>query len=104
MKIRSIRIPEDIEKALAFVARSEKLEETQSLRKLTRLGFEFYAAKSYEKGRLTLRELSELLNLTLSETIELLNEIGVKGNIRARDVLESLMTISPRHGNKGKSS
>lgn len=90
MSVKSIRIPEDIDKAIDYVARSEKLEKTQSLRKLAKMGFEFYAAKSYEKGKLTLREVAELLNLTLLETIDLLLEIGVKGNIRAKDVMECL--------------
>ena len=94
MKVKSIRIPEDIEQAIEYVARSEKLEKTQSIRKLTRLGFEFYAAKSYERGKLTLREAAELLNLTLSETIDLLSEMGVKGNIRAKDIMESLKAMS----------
>ena len=93
MKVKSIRIPEDIDKAVDYVARSEKLEKTQSIRKLTRLGFEVYVAKSYEKGKLTLREAAALLNLTLSETIDLLAEMGVKGNIRAKDVMESLKSM-----------
>jgi predicted HTH domain antitoxin len=94
MKVKSLRIPEDIDKAIDYVAKSEKLEKTQSLRKLTRLGFEFYAAKSYEKGRLTLRETADLLNLTLSETIDILSEMGVKGNIKTRDVMESFKEYS----------
>jgi predicted HTH domain antitoxin len=93
MKVKSVRIPEDIDKALDYVARSEKLEKTQSIRKLTRLGFEVYVAKSYEKGKLTLREAAKLLNLTLSETIDLLSEMGVKGSIRAKDVMESLKSM-----------
>ncbi|RPI99458.1 MAG: hypothetical protein EHM36_15960, partial [Deltaproteobacteria bacterium] len=88
VKVKSVRIPEDIDKAVDYVARSERLEKTQSLRKLTRLGFELYVAKSYEKGKLTLREAATLLNLTLSEAIDLLSEMGVKGNIRAKDVME----------------
>ena len=94
MKVKSIRIPEDIDKAIEYVAKSEKLEKTQSLRKLTRIGFEFYAAKSYERGKLTLREVAGLLNLTVSETIDILSEMGVKGNIRSKDVMESLKSIS----------
>ena len=93
MKVKSIRIPEDIDKAVDYVARSEKLEKTQSIRKLTRMGFEVYVVKSYEKGKLTLREAATLLNLTLSETIDLLSEMGVKGNIRAKDVMESLKSM-----------
>ena len=92
MKVRSVRIPEEIDKAIDYVARSEKLEKTSSLRKLTRLGFEFYVAKSYERGELTLREAAGLLNSDLMQTINVLDEMGVKGNIRAKDVMESLKT------------
>ena len=95
MKVRSMRIPEDIEQALTYVSQSDKILKTQSLRKLTRLGFECYVAKSYREGKITLRGASELLKLTLSETIDLLSEMGVKGNIRASDVLASLNTFAP---------
>ena len=94
MKVKSIRIPEDIDQAIDYVARSEKLEKTSSLRKLTRMGFEVYVAKSYERGKLTLREVAHLLHLNLMETIDLLNEMGVKGNIKAKDVMEGLKALS----------
>lgn len=94
MKVRSMRIPEDIEQAIKYVSETEKIEKSQSLRKLTRLGFEYYIAKNYREGRITLRDASALLKLTLSETIDLLAEMGVKGNIRASDVLSSLDTFT----------
>ena len=94
MKVKSLRIPEDIDQAIDYVARSEKLEKTGSLRKLTRMGFEVYVAKSYERGKLTLREACKLLHLNLIETIELLNEMGVKGNIKAKDVMNGLKALS----------
>jgi predicted HTH domain antitoxin len=94
MKVKSLRIPEDIDQAIDYVARSEKLEKTSSLRKLTRMGFEVYVAKSYERGKLTLREACKLLHLNLMETIDLLNEMGVKGNIKAKDVMEGLKALS----------
>ncbi len=95
MKVRSMRIPDDIEQALTYVSQSDKILKTQSLRKLTRLGFECYVTKSYREGKITLRDASGLLKLTLSETIDLLSEMGVKGNIRASDVLASLNTFAP---------
>lgn len=95
MKVRSMRIPEDIEQALTYVSQSDKILKTQSLRKLTRLGFECYVTKIYREGKITLRDASGLLKLTLSETIDLLSEMGVKGNIRASDVLASLNTFAP---------
>jgi hypothetical protein len=48
MKVKSIRIPEEIDRAVDYVARSEKIEKTSSLRKLTRMGFELYVAKSID--------------------------------------------------------
>lgn len=90
MKVKSMRIPEDIEQAIDFVSKIEKIEKTQTLRKLARIGFESYIAKKYKDGKITLREASDLLKLTLSETIDLLSEMGVKGNIRAQDVLTSV--------------
>ena len=95
MKVRSMRIPEDLDQAIKYVSKVEKTEKTQSLRKLARLGFEYFVAKAYREGKMTLRDASDLLKLTLSETIDLLAEMGVRGNIRANDVLASLNTFSP---------
>jgi len=95
MKVRSMRIPEDIEQAIEYVSRAEKVEKTQSLRKLARVGFESYVARAYKEGKVTLQEVSSLLKLSLSETIDLLADMGVTGNIRARDVLANLNALDP---------
>jgi len=97
MKVKSMRVPEDIDKAIGYVARAEKIENTHSLRKLARMGFESYITKEYKAGKLTLREASDLLGLTLSETIDLFLDMGVKGNIHAEDVMTSLESL--RHLN-----
>jgi len=94
MKVRSIRVPDDIDKAIEYVSRMEKTEKTQSLRKLARLEFEYYVATNYHNGKLSLRAAAKLLRLSLSEAIDLFAEMGVKGNIGARDVLQSLESIS----------
>jgi len=88
-----MRIPEDIDKAIVYVSRAEKIENTHSLRKLARMGFESYVTKEYKAGKITLREAADLLSLTLSETIDLLLEMGVKGNIHAGDVMRSLESM-----------
>lgn len=94
MKVKSMRIPDDIDRAINYVSRLEKIEKTQSLRKLARIGFEYYVSKNYREGRISLRKAADLLKLSLSETIDLLAEMGVKGNIRASDVFTSLNTIA----------
>jgi len=58
MKVRSMRIPEDIEQAIEYVSRIEKVEKAQSLRKLARVGFEspillkFIKKEGLHSGRL----------------------------------------------------
>lgn len=93
MKVKSIRIPQDIDNAIEFVSSLEKIDKTQSFRKLARIGFEYYVAKTYSESRISLREASDLLGLTLSETMDLLSEMGVRGNIRAEHLLESLNSL-----------
>ena len=90
MGVRSIRIPEDIELAIEYVAKEEKIEKSQCLRKLTRMGFENYIARSYEKGEISLREASDLLGVSVWEAIDIMKSLGVKGNIGAKEVLSGL--------------
>ena len=90
MKVKSMRIPEDIEQSIEYVSKIEKIEKAQSLRKLARVGFESYISELYKNGKISLRETSGVLKLSLSETIDLFIAKGVKGNIRANDVLASL--------------
>ncbi len=93
MKVKSMRISDDIDQAIDYVSQIEKIEKAQSLRKLARMGFEYYVVKEYRDGRATIREAAKLLDLPLSRVIDLLSEMGVSGNIRARDVLSSLKSI-----------
>lgn len=94
MKVKSIRIPQDIEHAVDFLSRIEKIDSTQSFRKLARIGFETYIANLYQNGRLSIREVSTELGVSISEAIDILSEKGVKGNIRAADVLQSIHSLS----------
>ncbi|MBF0104384.1 MAG: hypothetical protein HQM16_03550 [Deltaproteobacteria bacterium] len=88
--IKTIRIPNDLEQAMKYVSDTEKIEKSQSLRKLASMGFESYIIQRYQLGKLTLRECAKLLNLPLSEVIILMLEHGVTGNIKAQDVMNSL--------------
>jgi predicted HTH domain antitoxin len=96
VKVKSVGIPEDIDRAIEYVARSEKIEKNSSLRKLVRLGLEVYVAKSYASGKVTLREAGDLLNLARMETLDLLRGVGINGNIRAKDVMDALKARSRR--------
>ena len=93
MKVKSIRIPPDIEHAIDFLSKAEKIDSTQSFRKLARIGFENYIAKLYENRKLSIRDVSVELDVTISEALDMLSAMGITGNIRAADVLLSIDTV-----------
>ena len=94
MKVKTIRIPEDLERAVEFVSRHEKIDKTQSFRKLTRVGFEYYLGQLYRDGRIGLRDFAAMLDLTLSEAIDRLVSMGIRRNIRAADIMDSIRSLS----------
>ena len=93
MKVKTIRIPDDLEKAVDFVSSQEKIDKTQSFRKLIRVGFEYYLCQLYRDGRIGIRDLATMLDISLSESIDLLISMGIPGNIRTANVMDSLRSL-----------
>ena len=60
------------------------------MRKLIRIGYESYIGNLYRRGKISLRDAATLLNLSQMETIDLLLDAGISGNLDATDVLASL--------------
>ncbi len=93
MSVRSIRITEDIEAAIRYVAEREHAEQAQSLRKLARLGFEAYVAGQYRAGEVSLREAADLLGVTLWDALDRIAALGAAGNATAEAVLAGVDTL-----------
>ncbi len=90
MKTKTIRLPDEIIKAIEVVEKEEKIEEAPAIRKMIKTGFETYVSDLYKDGKITIREAARLLNKPISETIDLLIQRGVKGNLEASDVITSI--------------
>ncbi len=90
MSVRSIRITEDLEAAIRYVAEREDAEQAQSLRKLARMGFEAYVAGQYRAGDVSLRQAAGLLGVTLWEALDQLAALGATGNATAESVRAGL--------------
>lgn len=90
MKIKSIRMPDELMDAVEMVEKEEKVEEATAIRKLLRIGYETYVANMYRFGKLSLAEASRLLGITQIETLELFLDKGIKGNLDTADVMQSL--------------
>lgn len=90
MKIKSIRMPDDLLDAIALVEKEEKIEETTAVRKLIKIGYESYLAELYEAGKVSLADVARRLRITQIEALDLLLQKGVRGNLDTADVMHSL--------------
>ncbi|MEM2959090.1 MAG: UPF0175 family protein [Candidatus Jordarchaeaceae archaeon] len=81
MKTKTIRLPEEILKGIAYRAEKEDIEESTAIRKLLREGLIEYAAKLYRDGETTLGESVQLAGVSLRRMLEILLNKGIRGNI-----------------------
>lgn len=79
--VKSVRLPEDLARAVRERARRERVDESTALRQLLGLGAQEYAVRLYREGRITLGEAARLAGLTPRDTLDLLWDRGVRGNV-----------------------
>jgi predicted HTH domain antitoxin len=94
MHAKSIRLTDDMLEGISLVEAREHIDASSAIRKLIRTGLETYVAGLYRDGAVTLREAATRLNLNIVETMDLLADHGVKGNLDASDVLASIERFS----------
>ena len=90
MKIKSIRMSDDLLDAIALVEKEEKIEETTAVRKLIKIGYESYLSELYEVGKLSLADVARRLHVTQIEALDLLLQKGIRGNLDMSDAVHSL--------------
>jgi len=90
MTPKTTRIPETLLKIIEFRAEKERLDESTVIRQLLHFGAKHYVSQLYKDGELSLREAAELLGASTRETLEILWEEGVKGNVLLSTQLKAL--------------
>lgn len=93
MTTKTLRLSDSLLGAVHELGSAEHIEEATAMRKLLRMGYHLFLAEQYRAGRLTLREVSRRMELSLSETLEALQRLGVSGNTGADDTLASLQSL-----------
>jgi len=81
--VKTIRLPEDLVRAILHRARLENVDESTAIRQLLALGVKDYAVRLCCEGKVSLAEAANLTNISLREMVDVLLDHGVKGNIRA---------------------
>ena len=88
MSVISIRLKDREIKRLNELAKMVKKDRSTVARELMEYGWEFMMIKLYREGKLSLSSLAEKLELSISETIDLLSEFGIESPIDYDDYLK----------------
>jgi len=94
MKTKTLRLPDALTDAVRDVGRHERIEESTAMRKLLSMGYELYLADLYRHGDVSIRDVALRLDVSLSEAIDRLQQLGVRGNVTAADALHSLKSLA----------
>jgi hypothetical protein len=82
MKVKTLRLGDEIIKAVGYRAKREVVDETTAMRQLLKLGIKEYAIQLYKEGKITLQEAADLSNVSIRMMLDILLEHGIKGNVR----------------------
>jgi len=90
MITKTIRLPKDLHARIGYRAKKEEVGESDAIRQLIKLGLREYAINLYRDRKITLREASELADVSPREMLDLLMEHGIKGNVTFKQQQKSL--------------
>ncbi|MEB2308021.1 MAG: UPF0175 family protein [Candidatus Brocadiaceae bacterium] len=88
MSVISLRLKEREIKRINELSKIRRKDKSTVARELIDYGWEFLMIKLYREGKLSLSTLAEKLELSVSETIDLLSEFGVESPIDYDDYLK----------------
>ena len=93
MTVLSLRLSRKELDRIKEIATKENKKKGEAARSLLDYGWFFFNLKRYKEGRISLESLAKQLDLSVTETIDLLVEYGVPSPISYDDYLEGLETL-----------
>lgn len=89
-KVVTVRLPGEDVKLVEQLAKWGKKDKSTAIRELVEYGKIYLAIKLYKEGKISIGRAAEIANLSISETMDLFVELGIKSNIDVEDYLEGL--------------
>jgi len=93
MTVLSLRLSKKEVERIEEIATKENKKKGEAARSLLSYGWLFFNLKRYKEGKISLETLAKELDLSISETIDLLDEYSVVSSISYEDYLEGLETL-----------
>ena len=94
MTTKTLRLPDMLTDAVREVGRYEHIEEATAMRKLLSMGYEVYLAELYRRGTVSIRDVASRLDVSITEALAKLQQLGISGNVSADDTLRSLKSLA----------
>lgn len=93
MSVISLRLKETELKKLNELSVEEQKDKSTVARELIREGWNFLMIRQYRQGKLSLSTLAMRLEMSLSETIDVLADLGVQAPMEYEDYLKGLTVL-----------
>ena len=89
-QVMTIRLADEDVRLVEELAKSSDKDKSTMVRNLVEYGKIYLAIKLYKEGKISIGKAAEIAGLSISETMDLFAELGVKSNIELEDYLEGL--------------
>lgn len=88
MGVISVRLKDRDMERLEELSRAEHKEKSTVARELLEYGWDYLMLKHYKEGKLSMEGLAKKLEISISEAIDLLSELGIEAPIGFDDYLK----------------
>lgn len=96
MTTKTIRLSDKLMAAVRDLGLDEHLDDATAMRKLLQLGYERHLADRYRAGAITIRTVARCQELSIGDALDLMQRLGIPGNVTADDTLASLQSLPKR--------
>jgi predicted HTH domain antitoxin len=96
MGVISLRLKDRDMERLQELSRLEHKDKSTVARELIEYGWDFLMVKHYKEGKLSLGGLAKKLDISISETIDLLSELGIEAPIEFEDYLKGFAVFKSK--------
>ncbi len=92
-KVMSLRLTEHEKEILKKLADEEGKDLSTTARELIEYGRKYRMLQLYKDGKISLGKAAQVLDMPLTDFIDLLNEFGIRANIDYEDYLQGIKNL-----------
>jgi len=85
----SFRLSEKQKEIIENIASEENKDKSEVARELIDYGETFRAVKRYKKGKISIGKMASELDITITEAMSLLTELGINSGVTQEDQVEA---------------